>query len=60
MPTWLVYDIWVVLSMWSIIEIGGLYSFIQDPKLHYTNRAMLVTSCWFVLVVFWICYRIWG
>lgn len=58
MPTWLFVAINIILGLWSITEIHGLYILGSKPRAYYTMAATLVTYVWVICVVLWCCYLI--
>lgn len=60
MNNWIVYAVWVILTLWSLIEMSGIYALITNPGLEYSRVSNIVTSFWVVAIVFWISYRFFG
>jgi hypothetical protein len=57
MSLWLTVAIWIILILWSIIEVVGMYVLLKHPKARYTMSSSIMTYFWIVFVVCWFCFQ---
>lgn len=60
MSNWLTEAIWIILILWSIVEIVGLHGVINNPRARYTRTSKTVTYLWIVFIVSWFCFQFIG
>ena len=60
MALWLTVSIWIIYSMWSLIEVHGLYVPGTNRFAYYTQSSRTVTLLWVVFSVFWLSFQFFG
>lgn len=60
MANWIVYAIWVLMGLWSSIELMGAYLLASLPNAKYSKAAKITSICWVISIVFWISFIIFG
>jgi hypothetical protein len=60
MADWIVYAIWVLMGLWSSVELMGAYLLASLPSAKYSKAAKITSICWVISIVFWISFRIFG
>lgn len=68
MPTWIFVCLWVIWSLWLLVEVTGFMQMIAhnsnrilvalQGKVHYTNFSLTWSLVFIVLTVFWIGYNV--
>ena len=43
MSNWLTIAVWILLTLWSIIEVTALYVFFKHPRARYTMSSSIMT-----------------
>jgi hypothetical protein len=57
MPTWLTTAIWIILWLWSLLEIAGLWLFIKYPKARYNVFGAIKVYLWVLFTICWFSYQ---
>ena len=60
MPTWLNIAIWIIMILWSLVEIQGLYHLCTRPRVYYTMASSIVSYLWVLIMILWISFNIFG
>jgi hypothetical protein len=60
MALWLTVSIWIIFTLWSLVEVRGFYLLGKYPQLYYTKSSSIVTWLWTVFTVFWLSFQFIG
>lgn len=57
MPAWLTVTIWIILLIWSMVEIAKLYAVLSKDFVYDTKEEFIVVA-WGVCLILWFTYQI--
>ena len=60
MSLWLTVAIWIIFTMWSLVEVHGIYVLCTNRFAYYTKSSSIVIWLWAMFTVFWLCFQFIG